>query len=138
MKICNLWYVLAVALLPVMSGCGTGLLKVTGTVTFRGQPVPSTLVTFHPDTEGQRASHGLTDDEGNFVLSYSQGEMGVLPGRHIVTLRYHQSADEELHKVPAKASKELKAAIAHYGNAKTSTLHYDITENKQHIDIRLE
>jgi len=42
--------------------------------------VPSTYVFFWPDEEGKRRSTGLTDDNGNFTLSYSRTEPGVLLG----------------------------------------------------------
>jgi hypothetical protein len=95
-------------------------------------------VKFLPDTEGKRASQGLTDDQGNFTLTHSRSESGILPGRHTVFLQYHVSAEEEMHKIPPKASSEIRAVIAKYSTPKTSTLHYDITSSGQFIDIKLE
>jgi hypothetical protein len=128
----------ALALLLAATGCGGPLLKVTGTLTYKGQPIPSTLVTFHPDEDGKRASHGITDDNGHFTLSYSSTEMGALPGKDTVFLKYHMSAAEEMHEIPPKANKEQRAIIAKYGYLTTSPLHYEITENGQVIDIKLE
>jgi hypothetical protein len=113
-------------------------MKVHGRLTYKGQPVPSTLITFHPDEEGKRPSHGLTDDNGHFELKYSISEVGALPGKHTVFLKYHLSAEEEMHNIPPKASKEQKAVIAKYGNLSTSPLHYEITKNGQVIDIDLQ
>jgi hypothetical protein len=134
----KLRYLPALTLLLVVSGCGSSLLKVTGRVTYKGEPVPSTMLTFHPEEEGKRASHGITDDDGNFKLSYSSSEMGAVRGKHTVTLRYHLEASEEMGKTKPKASKELKDVIARYGDLKTSKLHYEVTENGQFIEIKLE
>src|SRR5262249_32890037 len=110
----------------------------SGRLTYKGQPVPSTYVTFAPQEEGKRASVGLTDSDGNFKLSYSRTEPGVLRGQHTVILRYYVDVDEETGKGPPKASKEMKAAIAKYADVKTSPLHYEITKNGQFIEISIE
>jgi len=71
---------LALALL-VCCGCGgPNLVTAKGRLTYQGQPIPSTYVTFQPKEEGKRASNGLTDDEGHFTLAYSRQEPGVLKG----------------------------------------------------------
>lgn len=124
-------------LLLAAGGCGSGLVSATGRLTYKGQPVPSTLVTFMPD-DGGRPSHGLTDDEGNFTVTYSRTQKGISRGGHTVFLRYDVSAEEETHAIPPKASKELKAVIAKYGDPKTSGLHYDISKNGQFIAIDLQ
>ena len=139
MKTRHCWHLAAVAAALTVAGCGNqGLVNASGRLTYQGKPVPSTLVTFWPEEEGKRASTGVTDDDGNFTLSYSRQEPGVLVGRHTVFLAYHVSMEEELGKVPPKASKELKAVIAKYGDVKTSPLRYEITKNGQFIEINLE
>jgi hypothetical protein len=135
----KLWYMAALVLGMVGSGCSrSGLVNATGRLTYKGQPVPSTYVTFQPEEEGKRASHGLTDDDGSFKLTNSRTETGVLLGRHTVFLKYYVSTDEELHNIPPKASKELRTIISKYGDLKTSPLHYEITKNGQVIEIELE
>lgn len=138
MKARNCRWLLAVALLVAVSGCGGPLVSVSGRVTYKGQPVPSTYVNFHPKEEGKRSSHGLTDDSGNFKLDYSRTEGGALRGQHAVSLSYYVSVEEELRKIPPKASKELKAVIAKYGDPKTSGLEYEISKNGQVIEIDLK
>ncbi len=128
---------LGVLAVTALSGCGNKrLMNATGRLTYKGQPVPSTYLTFWPEGEGLRRSTGLTDDEGNFTLKYSRNEYGVVPGKHTVFLRYFADSSEE--KAPPKASRELKAVIARYGDLKTSPLHYEITQNGQFLDIKLE
>src|SRR5262249_29531330 len=61
------WLWLAGALLFAGAGCGgSDLVNASGRLTYKGQPVPSTYVTFAPQEEGKRASVGLTDSDGNF------------------------------------------------------------------------
>jgi hypothetical protein len=138
MKTRTCWRIAAVALLAGLCGCSGPLVTATGRLTHKGKPVPSTIVTFWPQEEGKRASTGLTDDDGNFTLSYSRQEPGVLVGHHTVFLTYTVSMEEELRQIPPKASKELKAVIAKYGDVTKSNLRYEITRNGQHIEIDLE
>jgi hypothetical protein len=131
------WRLPALVLLLALSGCGGPLVKVTGRLTYKGQPVPSTDVIFQPD-DGSRHSVGHTDDQGNFTLKYSRDEVGATRGAHTVFLTYYPSNEEESGTIPPKASKELKAVIKKYGDLKTSTLHYEVTKNGQFIEINLE
>src|SRR6266404_8587045 len=101
-------------LLP--GGCNRSpLVQAKGRLTYKGKPVPSTYVIFHPAEEGKRESHGLTEDDGTFSLTFSRTEPGVLPGKHRIHLRYDVSMEEELGQIPPKANKELKAVINKYG-----------------------
>ena len=131
------WRLVELALLVAASGCGSGLINVSGRLTYTGQPVPSTRVKFVP-ADNSRPSHGLTDDNGNFTLRFSRTEDGVKLGKHTVYLKYEVSAEEETHQIAPKASKELKAVIARYGDPKTSPLHYEVTAGGQHFDIPLK
>ena len=124
--------------LVLAAGCGgPRFVKVTGKVLYKGQPVPSTQVRFMPDN-GERPSNGLTDDDGNFHLRNSRTQEGAPPGGYTVFLTYVPSNEEENKQIPPKASKELRAVIAKYGDPKTSGLHYEISKNGQHIEIELE
>jgi hypothetical protein len=127
----------AVVLLFLLAGgCGGPLVSATGKLTHKGHPVPSTLLTFLPD-DGGRASHGLTDDNGGFKVTYSRTETGITRGNFTVVVRYIVSAEEELHKIPPKASDDLKAVIARYADPKTSGLRVEITKGGQFIEIDL-
>ena len=127
----------ALVLLLAVSGCGSELVSASGRLTYNGQPVPSTLVMFQPD-DGSRRSTGVTDDDGRFSLRYSRTQTGVKRGPHTVVLKYEVSGDEELGRKKSKASKELKEVIKRYADPKKSKLHYDVTENGQFFEIKLE
>jgi hypothetical protein len=135
----NRGWLAALALLLAASGCGSssGLVPASGKLTYHGEPVPSTQVTFQPD-DGSRPSHGVTDDAGRFTLRYSRTEDGVSRGRHTVYLKYQPSPAEQEHEAPPKASKELREVIARYGDRTTSPLHYEVTKSGQFFDIELE
>jgi hypothetical protein len=130
------WFLVTAVLLGALSGCGDGRVKVTGRVTYKGEPVPSTEVYFQPD-DGSRWSLGKTDDDGRFSLRYSRLEDGATKGQYRVRLKYTPSAQEETHQIPPKASRELKEVIAKYNDAGTSPLRYDITKSSQFIEIKL-
>jgi hypothetical protein len=128
---------LILGLLSTLAGCGRSeLVSGSGRLTYKGKPVPNTYVTFMPEEEGKRASHGLSDDDGKFVLSFSRSEMGVLRGRHAVSLKYRASAAEEAHR--ASTTEEIKDVIARYSDPKTTRLHYEVTTDGQQFDINLD
>jgi hypothetical protein len=132
------WPLLALPLLLAVTGCADqGLLKVTGRVTYKGEPVPSTIVSFMPE-DGSRPSKGVTNDNGEFTLRYSRQQEGAYRGKYTVTLQYHVSNEEYNHEISAKASDDLKKVIAEYEDVKKSNLHFEVTKNGQFIEIKLE
>jgi hypothetical protein len=139
MKMQNRWHVPALALLLAVGGCsGSGLLKVTGKVTYKGQPVPSMHVAFQPEEVGKRVGHGFTDDQGNFTLTASRTEKGIPAGHYVAVVEYHATSEEGMGTAPPHASKELKAILAKYGDPKKSPLHYEVTKNGDYFEIELK
>ena len=69
----------------VAAGCGQSpTVKVTGTVTIKGQPAENVQVTFLP-ADGRPAT-GVTDAQGKFELSTFKPGDGAMPGQQTVTL----------------------------------------------------
>lgn len=71
----------------VASGCGPGrpkTVKVTGTVTYRGQPLEGARVMF--DCAGGRPASATTDASGRFTLETFGAEDGAILGEHTVTV----------------------------------------------------
>ncbi|MEA1951349.1 MAG: hypothetical protein U9N87_08190 [Planctomycetota bacterium] len=70
-----------------ISGCGNQRptpIKVTGTVTYRGQPVQHANVNFIP--KNVRAASGKTDAQGRFeLMTYEPGD-GAIAGEHSVVI----------------------------------------------------
>jgi hypothetical protein len=138
MRMATIGSALGLALaLVLLSGCNRSpLVLAKGRLTYEGKPVPSTYVIFHPMEEGKRESHGLTDDDGNFSLTFSRTEEGVLPGMHRIQLRYNVSAEEETGEAPPKANKQVRAVIDRFGVEKKSTLTYEV-KGGEFFDIKL-
>lgn len=74
-------------------GCGGGaedipeLATVTGTLTYKGKPLPGASIAFVP--EGQTSGTGayaVTDESGRFELMHRSETPGVEPGNYIVTV----------------------------------------------------
>ncbi len=71
----------------VVSGCGAGrpkTVKVTGTVTYRGQPLEGARVMFN--CAGGRPASATTDASGRFKLETFGSEDGAVLGDHTVTV----------------------------------------------------
>jgi hypothetical protein len=83
--------IVVIALAGAMSGCGTNsgaltLARVSGTVTYKGQPVKNATVVFLPDQQGVRLASGRTDDKGRFELMTEVPGDGVVLGKHRVSI----------------------------------------------------
>ena len=76
----------------VITGCGDGKLKtypVSGTVTYKGEPVAGATVGFSPKVSGGGdGGYGRTDDKGVYKLQTTQGNVnaGTTPGEYFVTI----------------------------------------------------
>jgi hypothetical protein len=68
--------VVALLLLPVVSGCGPGQAKVTGRVLYDGKPVTGGRVTFMPDGAANPVTVNL-DEQGNYEAVLPTGDVKV-------------------------------------------------------------
>jgi hypothetical protein len=84
-KRCVGWASFLAAVLVTSAGCGGGSkpVKVEGTVTLDGKPLPRATVSFMPVGEG-RAASGETDADGIFRLTTFRTNDGALPGEYKV------------------------------------------------------
>lgn len=81
-------FILFLSSLIVLIGCDSAppLSQISGTVTFKGKPIPSGNVTFTPDVEasgGKLRMFVVTD--GKFDSS-KETDPGILPGKYDVTI----------------------------------------------------
>ena len=85
-------------------GCGPRgpvVVRVTGTVTHQGKPVPNLVLNFKPE-EG-RPSWGITDAEGKYFLEYNRDRKGAVVGKHTVWVRFRPSSpSQEMQKKRAR------------------------------------
>lgn len=133
-----------------LAGCGKGdypeMARVTGTVAYKGKPVPNIMVNFMP-TEGRRPSWGKTDEEGRFEMVYDENVKGVEMGPNKVyftpaAFTIDGGASKKSRKAIAEASgltpEEMLAIRAKYGSEEVTKLVVDIKENPQVLDLKLE
>jgi len=145
--------VASLVILPILlalSGCGKGdypeMAKVTGTVTYKGKPVPNMMVNFMP-TEG-RPSWGKTDAAGKFEMVYDADYNGVKVGHHKVY--FTPPANMAIGGVKSKASnKEVAAAMGltpeemaaireKYGSEQTTKLEVDVKKDPEVLELKLD
>ena len=103
----------------VLTGCGgqagiEGTVRVTGTVTHQGSPVPGATVIFAPEG-ASRAASGLTDASGNFELTTLRPGDGVLPGKY-------QVAISKTETIGAMTEEESMAYAEKHGEPPTVTV----------------
>lgn len=120
--------VLLVSLL-LFAGCSEGgpdRGRVTGTVTWDGDPVSDATVCFLP-SEG-RASVGTTDENGFYKLAYAKGQTGALLGEHKITIA-HDPNDTSI--VPAR---DLPSVL---GQRKRTPLRRTVEPGSNTFDIEI-
>ena len=74
----------------LLSGCGPAgvpVVKVTGKVTFEGNPVDGATIVFFPIDPTGREAAGMTDENGEFlVVTQGATKGGCLPGNYRVVI----------------------------------------------------
>lgn len=96
---------LVLGLLVIAAGCGTPgpeIADVSGKVTMDGQPLAGASVVFVP--VGGRPAGAATDAEGNYVLNFTRGRKGAIPGesRVQISTKSDPYTDESGKPVPGK------------------------------------
>lgn len=147
--------VAALVALPVvfsLAGCGKSeygeTARVTGTVTYKGKPVPNMMVNFMPTAEkGGRPSWGKTDASGKFEMVLDADNKGVVRGHHKVYITPPATT------IDGGTSKASKAALAKdagltqeemldirtkYGAEEVTKYEVDVKNDPEVIDIKLE
>jgi hypothetical protein len=138
---CGLFLPCVVLLQTTISGCGPGnklgTAPVTGTVTYKGQPVDGATVSFIPDGDGRPAT-AITKAGGAYQLTTLDSE-GAMPGPYSVLVRKTEmpiasqesvSMEEalKLNNRPPPPPKELLPAK--YGDAAKSPLKFEVKQGQ--------
>jgi hypothetical protein len=100
------------------AGCGGGgggfkVAPVSGVVTLNGVPLANAMVRFQPDATGNPGppSIGETDDQGNFILTFSDGQEGAVVGPHKVYISTRKmQANAENSDIETEIAPELVPA----------------------------
>jgi hypothetical protein len=64
-------------LFPVVAGCGSGDVKVSGKVLYNGEPVPGALVSFRPANPRHNMVSTKVNDDGSYEVMLPPGEVKV-------------------------------------------------------------
>ncbi|MFY9256662.1 MAG: carboxypeptidase-like regulatory domain-containing protein [Fuerstiella sp.] len=85
----------------IISGCGGAsvappvpVYPVSGTITFKGQPVVGADVTFM-NAEKNRSAFGKTDAQGKYQLTTFTQNDGSVEGKSVVTIKKYQPVEPE-------------------------------------------
>jgi hypothetical protein len=129
------------ALLGMAAGCqdgGPSVANVSGTVTYKGKPIPNLTINFIP--EGGRPSWGLTDSSGKYSLHWDEDYDGAEIGTHKVSVAFvpgSQGAEAGRAKTPPATPAEQAAITKKYG-IETSPLTYEVKSGSQTINLELD
>jgi hypothetical protein len=106
-----LWGLLLAASAGV-AGCSRGgPVKVNGTITLDGKPLPGATVTFLPSREGGRSASGLTEADGSFNLTTFKPGDGALPGEYKITVQVSESDKSTEGVNPGQMDDKARAAF---------------------------
>jgi len=107
---------MAVCLLAGCSGGGASdapeLGLVSGTITLDGKPLAQANVTFEPSSGAP--SVGMTDEAGQYELTYNKDNLGAVPGQHTVRIsKFGEpgSPNDTEDQVPAKFNTNSKETV---------------------------
>jgi hypothetical protein len=125
------------AITLALSGCGEAkVVPVTGTLTYKGNPVPNVYVHFVP--ENGRPSMGQTDAQGRFTLAYDPQTKGVQRGKHKVWIQRNPIADPSAPGatpgMPGPPPAELKELFDKYSADNSK---FAITIDKEEKDLKV-
>jgi hypothetical protein len=121
------------------------LAKVSGVVTYKGQPVEGAVVAFHCNTASVPAT-GTTDASGRFTLTTLTPGDGAVPGEHKITITKNKvegvaatgpvSMDDAAKSGPVNM-KETNSLPKRYANADVSPLKQTVAKDKPN-EFKLE
>jgi hypothetical protein len=130
-----LW-VIAAALVPLACGqSGPEMARVSGTVTYKGKPVPKGTITFVAQSEGGRNATGELGPNGSYTLQTSQPGDGALLGEYKVTVYAHD--EPVLDYIPTKPVKPQPLAPEKYEKPGTTDLKATVKSGSNKIDFDL-
>lgn len=108
----NLYFTfLCLFVASLSAGCGSKgpkIAYVTGRVTMDGKPLADATVVFIP--EDGRPAGATTDEDGNYVLNFSGGRKGALPGLSTVRIMTMRDASEDENGKPIPGRRETVPA----------------------------
>lgn len=130
-------------------GCGSNdypdTARVSGTVTYKGKPVPNMMVNFMP--AAGRPSWGKTDAEGKYEMALDADVKGAYIGHHKVYVTPPASTIDggtskasklALAKAANLTPQEMLAIRSKYGAEEVTKYEVDVKKDPEVLDIKLE
>ena len=129
---------LTILVCVLAAGCGgSKVVPVSGTLTYKGKPVPNAYIHFVP--EDGRPSLGETDQNGKFTLTYDPQTKGAERGKHRVFVQYNAvAAANQPGAVPGETprlSSEWSEFFNKYGGDNSKV---EVVIEKGTSDLKLE
>jgi hypothetical protein len=125
-------------LLIALAGCGgSKVVKVTGTLTYKGKPVTNAYLDFVPK-EG-RPSWGQTDEQGHFTLNYEFDQQGAVRGKHRVSVRMRPSTTAEQEAIMNGQQPPLSKDMAEFFQKySVENSKVEVTIDRNPTDLKLD
>ncbi len=127
-------------LLATLVGCDSGptLNKVSGTLKYKGQPVPNIALNFIP-TSG-RPGQAVTDEMGRFgEVMYDADHSGLTTGDYEVILTWIPTGEPATPgDPPPTPPADLHPLLQRYGNFQKPEIQVTITDGQRTLDLDLQ
>ena len=127
------------------TGCGGGAktAAVSGKVTYKGQLVPKSNVSFTPAEGTGAAAAGFTDDGGHYTLGTLSTNDGAAPGKYRVSVIARGpdrplKAGETGSGMPGEMMPGDPVIPTKYFQAETSGLTFEVQRGSNRFDIELK
>ena len=136
MKRRTLVLLVAVALIPVLTGCrsNSNICPISGTLTYKGKPMPQVYLRFEPDDLATKStSMAVTDANGKFEMMIGSTP-GVFRGKVTVFCDDPLAAMGTKSPVPKEIEPAYRELCAKYGAGKST---YQLTIDKPTSNLQL-
>jgi hypothetical protein len=114
----------------LLAGCGRGWGHVSGTVRYKGKPLPNGTITFYD--EANQAVSGHIEADGKYTVDK------VAAGKVKITVTAPMPIFLPGDQTAKKQFANMPNLPARYGDAEKSGLNRDITSGSQTLDIDLD
>ena len=94
--------------------------RITGKVTYKGQPVKKAMILFSPVGEGMAASSPVADGVYRDLTTRTEGD-GILPGKYHVVLFPYPEPDSQPASSPSPSSSDPNATSSYLGRVYTTS-----------------
>ena len=125
---------LAALLVLTLAGCGRRG-EISGTVRFRGKPLPAGRITFSPQNRPGAAVFSLLGEDGSYKVTGCPAGPASITVQTVVSGKGRAGQDTR----PGPGSRPAAAVIpVRYADPATSGLDYTVTPGEQQHDVDLQ